>query len=179
MDLIQWFALAEPSVKISSIALLLSVSTAIAAVVGQVFNVRSFRAARRQEKRRQPRVDLSYLESRSEDLEGGKRYIFRMLFKNPSDVGNSIASAELEARYKVDNSVISMRLASDPGIDGPSVPFALAAGASLEVSISFTAPGALLTGRSLRDFVVHFQDTYGSELSVPVEIVYAAPEGRR
>jgi hypothetical protein len=159
---VDWFFAAEPAVKISVLALGWSLITSAIALGGLITAIRSLNATRRQEARRQPKVVIAYLESSSITTDLGTEYTFRVRAKNPTEASNAITSAELEIRYMIETSIVSLRL-----------PATIAAGTSLEGDVRFFAAAGLLEGRRPRDFVAIFTDTFENKSEIPVEIVYA------
>ncbi|MHA6694629.1 hypothetical protein [Homoserinimonas sp. A520] len=170
---VDWFFAAEPAIKISVLALGWSLVTSAIAFGGLITAIRSLNATRRQEARRQPKVVITYLESSSVTTDLGTEYTFRVRAKNPTDASNAITSGELEIRYMVDASLVSLRLHSLDADGALNLPATIAAGTSLEGDVRFFAAVGLLEGRRPRDFVAIFTDTFENKSEIPVEIVNA------
>ena len=174
---VDWFFAAAPAVKISVLALAWSLITSVIALGGLITAIRSLNATRRQEARRQPKLVLTYLESSSITTDLGTEYTFRIRAKNPTETSNAITSSELEIRYLVAASLISLRLPSLEADGALNLPVTIAAGTSLEGDVRFFAAAGLLDGRRPQDFVAIFTDTYENKSEIPVEIVYARTPG--
>lgn len=169
---VDWFFAAEAAVQISVLALAWSLITSAIALGGLITAIRSLNATRRQEARRQPKLVITYLESSSITTDIGTEYTFRVRAKNPTDASNAITSGELEIRYMVDTSLVSLRLPSIEGEGALNLPVTISAGASLEGDVRFFAAAGLLEGRKPRDFVAIFTDTFENKSEIAVEIVY-------
>ncbi|WP_157489641.1 hypothetical protein [Frigoribacterium sp. Leaf44] len=170
---VDWFFGAEPSLKVSVVALGWSLVTSAIALGGLITAIRSLNATRRQEARRQPKVVIAYLESSSITTDLGTEYTFRIRAKNPTEASNAITSGELEIRYMVDATLVSLRVPSLDAEGALSLPATIAAGTSLEGDVRFFAAAGLLEGRKPRDFVAIFIDTFENKSEIPVEIIYA------
>lgn len=170
---VDWFFAAEPAVKISVLALGWSLITSAIALGGLITAIRSLNATKRQEGRRQPKLVITYLESSSIKTDLGTEYTFRVRAKNPTEASNAITSGELEIRYMVEASIVSLRLPSLDAEGALKLPATISAGTSLEGDVRFFAAAGLLEGRQPRDFVAIFTDTFENKTEIPVEIVYA------
>lgn len=170
--LIDWFFGNEPSVQISILALAWSLVVGAIALGSLITAVRSFRATKRQEERRQPRLVVTYMESSSITTDLGTEYTFRVRVKNPTDASNAITSGELEVRYSVGSSLVSLLLPSLQAEGALNLPSMMGPGASLEGDVRFFAAAELLESRKPRDFIVIFIDTFENRTEIPVEIVY-------
>lgn len=174
---VDWFFAAEPAVKISLLALMWSLVTSGIALGGLITAIRSLNATRRQEARRRPKLVLTYLESSSITTDLGTEYTFRIRTKNPTETSNAITSGELEIRYLVAASPVSLRLPSLEADGALNLPMTVAAGSSIEGEVRFFAAAGLLEGRRPQDFVAIFTDTYENRSEIPVEIIYARMSG--
>ena len=173
---LDWFFAAERTAQISAIALCLSAVTTVLAIGGFVTAVRSLNATRRQEKRRKPQINFTYLSSSRSDTSSGTEYLFQIRGQNPTDSNNSLSTAELEVRYRLGNGLVSMRIGSSAAANWLTVPAPIPAGSSIEGTIGFLAAKELLDGRRPREFVLHLLDTFGTNTELPVEIVYESRE---
>jgi hypothetical protein len=170
---VDWFFAAEPAVKISVLALGWSLITSAIALGGLITAIRSLNATRRQEARRKPKVVITYLESSSVTTDLGTEYTFRVRARNPTESSNAITSGELEIRYMIETTIVSLRLPSIDAEGAFKLPATIAGGTSLEGDVRFFAAAGLLEGRRPRDFIAIFTDTFENKSEIPVEIVYS------
>ncbi|MCS3442204.1 hypothetical protein [Microbacterium phyllosphaerae] len=167
-DLFGWFAAAQPAVQVSAVALLVSTLTGAAGIGGFITGIRSLRATRRQERRREPRLEVTYIHGSKgvlppDDME----YRFVVNVANPTDAQNSIRGAELEIKYTVDARTVGLRIDADStGRSSLKVPVTLAPGASKQGQLRFVMKRALLAGLNPEQFVVHLRDTYGAVTTI-------------
>lgn len=174
-DVFGWFAAAEPAVKISTLALGLSVVTALVAAGGLVTAVRSLNATRRQEKRREPRLRFAHLASSWSNVNSEIHYSFKISAQNATDASNAISSAELQIRYLVEGQEVSLRASSQSAPAALTVPAPVPAGSSVQGTILFGIAKQILGDRSPRGFELHLTDTFGAVTTIPIGMIQ---EGR-
>lgn len=159
--IVAWLAL-EPAVKVSSIALLVAVGSAVAGTIGAVNGARALRLAKKQDARKKPKLNVTYEHGSWEATDAGTVYSVRALIRNPSDSANAVSDAELLTTYSVGDRHVPLRIPRDAA---PAVlPAQLAAGGSVQLNLQFTARPDLYNNRSPEGFQLFLVDTHGTEL---------------
>lgn len=158
-----WLALA-PAVKISSIALLVAIGSAVAGTTGAVNGARALRLAKKQDARKKPNLKVTYEYGSWEATDAGTMYSVEVLVRNPSDSANAISDAELLTTYSVEDRHVPLRIPRDTT---PAVlPAQLTAGGSVQLSLQFTARPDLYSNRNPEGFQLFLVDTHGTELVI-------------
>jgi hypothetical protein len=96
---------ADPKTIIAALALIVSLCSLVVSWLSGTRASRALAISEGQEKRRQPRLGLYLAKAYRRLMPGKQLFGFLVSVTNPTDIGNSIARAELQVTYLLNNNV--------------------------------------------------------------------------
>lgn len=150
-------------------------TTAIIAIFLSVFSLyyarESLKLARAQDRRREPKLSVNYIEGRysTDPTTNARIYRLQISIGNPSDSDNAVARAEFRLTYRLaDGTEMTARL--QPGIGqgdgGLRLPMRIGAHETLAGWCEFPVTSAIVEGNRIEGYELELTDTHDQMVSV-------------
>jgi len=164
---------------------IMAIAAFIVSVASLLVSLRALRLSEKQEKRKQPQLFPSLLESHFENLlEGGRIYSFWLLVRNATDSDNAIAQIEMHLRYLIDSDV-SMTVKLPPSEVNMSghvnnyprliAPSRIAAHDTASGWCNFLVKPGILAGHKIEGHQIVLTDSHQAETHVDALVVSEKP----
>lgn len=177
----EWLAYASTGVAALSLLVAIVLGLHARATAGAALEI-----SRRQEARRESRLDLYVNDTASWRTAGGSDRLLgvNLLLTNPSDRETSLTAAEMRMTYAVDGRLATVIIPSSvkppqelrPGELVPlTLPLRLGANEATSGWLAFFVPAAITVGRAIERYDICVRDLHGVEQSRQLTVFREAP----
>lgn len=166
---------------IAIVSLCVSIAGFSVTLLNSYFTWQNRKLALRQEQRKVPSLVCSLIHGFQKTGEIGRSFSIHVLIRNPSDINNAVANAELLIEYLTERGILmtvklqSVREMPDEFVRGQSdsvtIPAKIGSHEAISGWLHFFAPDELLKGRSIESYSLVLTDTHDQRTDISTNLI--------